>query len=717
MWVTFGLTILIGTAWITKMVVERRIFIQRTPLDIFILLFLLSQLISTIFSLDPYVSWWGYYSRWNGGFLSTFSYVFLYYAFVSNLSVKQTLKIFSVSLFTGLLVALWGFPSHFGQDPTCFVFRGSLDTSCWVDAFKPTIREFSTLGQPAWLAAYLAALLPLALAYILRSEKVNISAAKNNWKLILFLFLTAFFYINLIFAETRAGTIGFFVTEIIFWALLFYKKIFTRDLLIRNFIVFHVVLLVCSFLFGMPIASLNKFTLSGLTQRAAVPEQPKTPTTSAIPTQQDNAGITDSGKIRLYVWRGAIDAWKANPIFGTGVETFAFAYYKFRPVEHNLTSEWDFLYNKAHNEYLNYLTTTGIFGLGTYLAFIFGFIFQFFKYLLSKSHAPPPQPVNKHNKHHSDLLPLTSHLPLLSIALFVGWLSILITNFFGFSVVIMNLYLFLIPAFFFIINDLLLPEKSWKFSFGNAHFINPYQWTIIGIVALLAGFSLINLLTYWQADVAYALGQNLDHVGSYQQAYPLLAQAVKAEPGEPVYKDEFSINLATLATALVGQKDASSAAAEAANNAVALSTEVTTEHPNNVSYWKTRVKILYTLAQIDTTHQEEYMQQAFQAITKASELAPTDPKVGYNLGIIYGQLGDINKGIEVLKRTIAMKPDYRDSHFALGLLYHQQAVDKDGKVINPELQQKAIDEYQYILKNISPNDEEVKKTLKEWQKQ
>ncbi len=60
MWLTFGLTILIVTAWIGKMIIEKRIRIQRTPLDIPILLFLASQIISTIFSIDRYISLWGY---------------------------------------------------------------------------------------------------------------------------------------------------------------------------------------------------------------------------------------------------------------------------------------------------------------------------------------------------------------------------------------------------------------------------------------------------------------------------------------------------------------------------------------------------------------------------------------------------------------------------------------------------------------------------------
>jgi putative inorganic carbon (HCO3(-)) transporter len=148
MWLAFDLTIVIVTTWIIKMILQRRISVQKTPLDIPILLFLASQCISSIFSLDPHVSWWGYYSRFNGGLFSTISYVLLYYAFVSNLRMKSVLRILSISLASGIIVALWAFPGHFGYDPTCFLFRGTLDTSCWTDAFKPTIRTFSTLGQP-----------------------------------------------------------------------------------------------------------------------------------------------------------------------------------------------------------------------------------------------------------------------------------------------------------------------------------------------------------------------------------------------------------------------------------------------------------------------------------------------------------------------------------------------------------------------------------------
>src|SRR3990167_3763694 len=106
-WLTYSLAILIALFWGIKFIANKRLLIRRTPLDIPILLFLSANILSTIFSWDPYVSFWGYYSRFNGGLLSIITYIFLYYAFLSNLSHLRYLKrLLSLSLISGLIVAL-----------------------------------------------------------------------------------------------------------------------------------------------------------------------------------------------------------------------------------------------------------------------------------------------------------------------------------------------------------------------------------------------------------------------------------------------------------------------------------------------------------------------------------------------------------------------------------------------------------------------------------
>src|SRR5688572_774729 len=93
MWLTWEVTIFIVVAWFSKMILQKKISIQRTPLDIPILLFLISQTISTVISMDAHTSFWGYYSRFNGGLLSTITYIFLFYAVVSNLKKSHIINL------------------------------------------------------------------------------------------------------------------------------------------------------------------------------------------------------------------------------------------------------------------------------------------------------------------------------------------------------------------------------------------------------------------------------------------------------------------------------------------------------------------------------------------------------------------------------------------------------------------------------------------------
>ena len=58
-----------------------------------------------------------------------------------------------------------------------------------------------------------------------------------------------------------------------------------------------------------------------------------------------------------------------NKLFGSGPDTFATV---FEPYFEGLMHYGDSYTNCAHNEYINYLITTGIFGLASYLTIIFG---------------------------------------------------------------------------------------------------------------------------------------------------------------------------------------------------------------------------------------------------------------------------------------------------------------------------------------------------------
>lgn len=703
MFLAYILVIIIGISWIIKMIIQRKVFIQTTPLDIPIAIFLASQLVSTFVSFDNHISIWGYYSRFNGGLLSMLSYVLLYYAFLSNFKAAEILKvidkILKISLVAGIIVALWGLPSHFGYDPTCFVFRGTLDVSCWTADFQPKVRIFSTLGQPAWLGAYLAMLIPISLAYFLKEKLSN----RKPWILgLIYLSAAILFYVDLLFTKSRAAFIAVWVGLAVFAVLYYFSQIkeayknrknLKLNLNFRKISLHGKMIMATIFIFlgitvfaGQPFEQLKRFTLDNKTS-----EQKQAETAY----HGGALGGTDSGKIRLFVWQGALDAFRHYPIFGTGVETFAFAYYQYKPVGHNLTSEWNYLYNKAHNEYLNFLATTGIIGLASYLAVIGLFLWAVWK--LTKTE-------------------LQKNQKTLILALTGGYVSILITNFFGFSVVIMNVYLFLIPAFVFAISGLLNQRKMFEFFLGRAKTdLSMLQKTGV-ISATLGGLYLIFFfVNFWFADLSFAFGSNLQRAGEYQSAYPYLRNAVTKASFEPTFRDEYAINLATLAT-MAAQDEASESAKiaeELAKEAVLTTEFITQKHPKNVVFWKSKVRVFYTLSQVD----ERYFPETLRAIKEAQKLAPTDANISYNLGLIYGQTGDTKNAIETLEKTIKLKPNYTNAYYALGLYYHQAAINERGAVVDLELQDKAIEQMKFILEKLDPQNELAKEALETWERE
>ncbi len=701
MWVVFIITIFIGFLWFSKMIAEGQFRVRRTPLDIPLALFFISQVISTIISIDPHTSIWGYYSRFNGGLLSTIAYIFLYYAYATNLIPEQSdpegktvsYKMLLASLLSGLAVTLWGLPSHFGLDPTCLVFRGTLDSKCWTADFQPQIRIFSTLGQPNWMGTYVGALLPISLGFGIYNLKKN---AKNMLQPTLYLGLAFLFYLALLYTRSQSSFLGVGLGLVIFFALLVFKNLgeiktkIAENKLARYLAASILIVALTTFIIGTPIESLNKFTtLSGIgsmmaTQKPAT-EKPKAAAGGLESTTDIRLGGSESSDIRLIVWRGALEIFKAHPIFGTGVETYAYAYYQVKPLAHNLTSEWDYLYNKAHNEYLNYLATSGIVGLATYLLIILVFFYKAFTILIKKK-----------NEYEA-----------IAAGIVGGFATILVSNFFGFSVVPMNLLLFTLPIIFFELVD----TKDLKMSFAlpkgevGKVTLGMGKMTVIAILAIIAIYYEFYLANFWFADRQYALGYNLDKAGQFSQAFTPLNNAVKMLPSEDLYKDELSINLGTLAV-LLAQNNRATEAAQFAQSAKQISDGVIAAHPNNVVYFKTRARVAYALAQLDA----RYIDLAITTVEQARKLAPTDAKLVYNEALFYNQKGDNQKMLQLLAEAMRLKPNYIDAYYARALLYMQDA--KENPKSATQYNELARADLIYILNNIDPTNSSAKDLLK-----
>ncbi|OGH12672.1 MAG: hypothetical protein A2776_03335 [Candidatus Levybacteria bacterium RIFCSPHIGHO2_01_FULL_40_10] len=543
------------------------------------------------------------------------------------------------------------------------------------------------------MGTFLAALIPISLGLgltkvIRDTKKIKLAAG--------LLMLTFLFYICLLFTGSQSSFVGLGMGLFIFFGFFVFKNLKHLKNLVskekpqRYLLIAFIIFLFTTFLVGSPISSLNKYTtLSGL-QKLSEPAVKQTQNAKTDSTFEGNTNIqlggSQSSAIRLIVWQGALDLFRQYPLFGTGVETFAYAYYKVKPLEHNLTSEWDYLYNKAHNEYLNFLATTGVFGLGSYLLIIAFFLLRAVKTVLKDRDK--------------------EKLPLL-LGIIGGYVAILISNFFGFSVVVINIFFFLFPLFFFdIASDKIL---SRTFSFPKKAVATQELGTRnLAFLVLLALFSFyleFHLLNFWFADKQYAYGYNLGKAGEFAAAYEPLNNAVKLLPDEDLYKDELSINMATLAV-LLQQNGRATESAEFAKNAKALSDEVIATHPKNIVYYKTRARVAYALAQLDPS----YIDLAISTVEEARKLAPTDAKLVYNEALFYNQKGDTQKMLDLLDEALVLKPNYLDVYYARALLLSQLAKEQPNKAT--EYNRQARSDLEYILKNIDPTHSSSKELLK-----
>ena len=590
------MTTLIVTTWSYQSILQKKLIFRRTILDIPLTLYLFFFLLSTLFSIDPRTSILGYYSRFNGGLISQICYVLLYWAFVSNLSKRQALHTTYYVLLSTFIASILAILEHFGLFITCGLMNLGWTESCWVQDVQT--RVFSTLGQPNWLAAILVALIPITWAY--------------SMKHIAYSLFSILFFVTLLFTGSRSGLLSFGIEFIIFWGFIFYKNKFK---FVKGFLILNFSFLILFFIFSSPFTDYRSLI-----------------TVSSGPALE--VGGTESGTIRKYVWLGAFNVFRSHPILGTGPETFAFSFPVYKPMEHNLTSEWDFIYNKAHNEFLNYLANTGILGFLSYLVII-----TFTLYVLLKS------------KRYEFL---------------TGYVGILITNFFGFSVVPVSLLFFLFPAMAVVSSKQDVEWQKLKQS-------NIMQWVFIVGVIFITYYLLLMISRYWLADIHYNKAKLFNKSGNLPMAKQEILKSLKYSPNEALYINELAVSQGNI---------------DLAKKAVSLS-----------SY---NINLRRSLSSIYSRNAK--YQEAIDTLKDASKNVPNDPKNYYQIGIYYLKINDLNNAAVYFTKSVELKPNYKDARFALGLTF-----------IDLHEFEKAENELKYILEKIDPKDELTKKYLGEIQ--
>lgn len=206
----FYFCLLIGlVAWVSKGVMLGEMRIRRTPLDVPVILFWMFSVVVTVFSVDRWHSFWGFFGDPSRGFISLTALVLAYFFIMTHYNERRRNLMLGSFLASGVLVILWSF---------LVIMKIRFIPADW-EAFAP----LSLIGSMSTLTLYLALLIPLfvtALFILFRGNSTVshrlrfVVAAVLGLALLLDLFLLLALYPFVTWAVVLAG-LGFFLIYIL----------------------------------------------------------------------------------------------------------------------------------------------------------------------------------------------------------------------------------------------------------------------------------------------------------------------------------------------------------------------------------------------------------------------------------------------------------------------------------------------------------------------
>lgn len=385
-----------------------------------IFIFLLPIFLSTIFSVNKFISLFGTYKN-REGLITLFLYLVVFLSLVTFVKSKKQLLNISICLSVGLFIN-----NLFGLYQVLFEGFGP------GFAFGPRI--ITTFGDPNILGGFVVLTLPIIFSaiYLTDSRKIKTFTILNS--------LLAF--LILIFTGSRVALIGLLVA-LLFFAL-YIRKINYKSLVIIFSILFLIVV--------------NPFLSDRLKLSIFGPEL-----------------INRIGGIK-----GALGYFTANPLFGSGPDTFRF-----------FTNDYGG-FGGAHSSFVHLVQNLGLLGLTA-------FLFIFF-YVLLKGF----QCIGKNKE-------------LLSVLYLISILSFFIFFLFSYTTSTLNIFLWINMALVICINNIKVKSLT-NIKMPKLNFLLPF----VGIICFLLIFLVIRIPIggiLWRQGKANAdAGRHIEAVAKYKSA-------------------------------------------------------------------------------------------------------------------------------------------------------------------------------------------------------
>ena len=322
---------LIFVLWAAKKLLTKQP-IRLTPLSYIFAVFVFFTGITTIFSTDFAVSFYGLCPYYEWGFINIFVCFLLFVVVADQFNASKIPDFMTMIYVTAALVCFYGIIQIFGLD-------------IYYKATYSFNRIFSTLGNPNFLAGWLVTVLPLILAGYFAA-----SGTKRIVLCLLFLMLC----VNLGMTLSRAGFIaGAFAAAVFLTAS---GKEHLKKQKKSGIILFIAVLFV-----GVSFLGSRKGLDDFEGDRSLISERVGVIADLSV----------SSASTRYETWKTAFKMFKDNMLFGVGPNMFQDIFPKYETLGFARMTGGNTFSNYAHNTFLQVASTMGIFGLTAYI-FLWG---------------------------------------------------------------------------------------------------------------------------------------------------------------------------------------------------------------------------------------------------------------------------------------------------------------------------------------------------------
>jgi len=273
---------------------------KRTILDKPILLFVALAIISFVFSIYKYGSFYA--------FLRLMSYIGVYYLIVNNFDRNMVKHMMALIISMGTILSVYGLLQYFNVLPYFWRIPRNFLTATYVNHNH--------------FAGYLELAIPLTIGIFF-----GISRRAIILKIItigaLILMISAF-----ILAQSRGAWVCLIISLFIMSIILFKRRMINKT---NIFPVLLCIVIIFSFIYVA-----------------------KTEVSERLNTMINRDTEETSMQTRLEIWQGTIEMIKQRPLVGTGIGTFSWGFSRFRPEGLNNRA------NFAHNDFLHIAAEMGL---------------------------------------------------------------------------------------------------------------------------------------------------------------------------------------------------------------------------------------------------------------------------------------------------------------------------------------------------------------------